>query len=118
MSMTLMAAAMKIKVGNPLRKLVLIKMADNANDKNECYPSYQHIADHCECSKSAVKAHIAALIKMGLITKENRLGEKNGKGNTSNIYYLTLDNPVPSESTAPCVVKKHRGGASKNTGVG
>ncbi|EPS9346017.1 helix-turn-helix domain-containing protein, partial [Salmonella enterica subsp. enterica serovar Montevideo] len=30
MSMNLMAKAMNIKVGNPLRKLVLIKLADNA----------------------------------------------------------------------------------------
>ena len=30
MSMLLMAKAMSIKVGNPLRKLVLIKLADNA----------------------------------------------------------------------------------------
>lgn len=117
MSMNLMAQAMSIKVGNPLRKLVLIKIANNANDKGECWPSYQHVADHCECSKSAVRAHIEALIKMGLITKENRLGEKNGKGNTSNIYYLTLDNPMPSESTAPCAVKKHRGVSPKSTGV-
>lgn len=109
MSMNLMAQAMSIKVGNPLRKLVLIKMADNANDKGECWPSYQHIADHCECSKSAVKAHITALIKMGLLSKENRLGVNNGKGNTSNIYMLTLDNPVSPESIAPK--------ASKNTGV-
>ncbi|MGP0844404.1 helix-turn-helix domain-containing protein [Serratia sp. CY83965] len=116
MSMNLMAQAMSIKVGNPLRKLVLIKIADNANDKGECWPSYQHVADHCECSKSAVRAHIEALIKMGLLTKENRLGVNNGKGNTSNLYYLTLDNPVPSESIAPCAVKKHSPMASKSTG--
>ncbi|CVA64474.1 Uncharacterised protein [Serratia marcescens] len=112
-----MAQAMSIKVGNPLRKLVLIKIADNANDKGECWPSYQHVADHCECSKSAVRAHIEALIKMGLLTKENRLGVNNGKGNTSNLYYLTLDNPVPSESIAPCAVKKHSPMPSKSTGV-
>ncbi|WP_448195576.1 helix-turn-helix domain-containing protein [Serratia marcescens] len=114
MSMNLMAQAMSIKVGNPLRKLVLIKIADNANDKGECWPSYQHVADHCECSKSAVRAHIEALIKMGLLTKENRLGVNNGKGNTSNLYYLTLDNPVPSESIAPCAVKKHSPMPSKS----
>lgn len=96
-----MAKAMSLKVGNSLRKLVLIKLADNANDKGECWPSYQHVADQCECSKSAVKDHISALIKMGFISKENRLGVNNGKGNTSNVYYLTLDNPVPSESIAP-----------------
>ncbi|HGE8501481.1 helix-turn-helix domain-containing protein [Serratia ureilytica] len=117
MSMNLMAQAMSIKVGNPLRKLVLIKIADNANDKGECWPSYQHVADHCECSKSAVRAHIEALIKMGLLTKENRLGVNNGKGNTSNLYYLTLDNPVPPESIAPYAVKKHSPMPSKSTGV-
>ena len=31
MSMLLMVAAMKAKLGNPIRKLVLIKLADNAN---------------------------------------------------------------------------------------
>lgn len=112
-----MATAMKIKVGNPLRKLVLIKMADNANDDGECWPSYQHIADHCECSKSAVKAHITALITMGLLSKENRLGSNNGKGNTSNIYQLTLGNPVSSESTAPMAGKSTAPMPSKNTGV-
>ncbi|EGB4607789.1 helix-turn-helix domain-containing protein [Salmonella enterica] len=100
MSMNLMAKAMSIKVGNPLRKLVLIKLADNANDNGECWPSYQHIADHCECSKSAVKEHISALIKLGLMTKENRVGVNNGKGNTSNVYRLHLTStPVPPEST-------------------
>lgn len=95
-----MAKAMSIKVGNPLRKLVLIKLADNANDNGECWPSYQHIADHCECSKSAVKEHISALIKLGLMTKENRVGVNNGKGNTSNVYRLHLTRtPVPPEST-------------------
>ncbi len=119
-----MATAMKIKVGNPLRKLVLIKMADNANDDGECWPSYQHIADHCECSKSAVKAHITALITMGLLSKENRLGSNNGKGNTSNIYQLTLGNPVASENTAPMAGKsiapvpsKNTGGSGESTGV-
>lgn len=124
MSMNLMAQAMSIKVGNPLRKLVLIKMADNANDKGECWPSYQHVADHCECSKSAVKAHITELIKMGLLSKENRLGVNNGKGNTSNVYQLTLSNPVASKSTAPVARKstasmpsKSTGGSGENTGM-
>ncbi|EBU2866612.1 helix-turn-helix domain-containing protein [Salmonella enterica] len=117
MSMNLMAKAMSIKVGNPLRKLVLIKLADNANDNGECWPSYQHIADHCECSKSAVKEHISALIKLGLMTKENRVGVNNGKGNTSNVYRLHLTStPVPPESTPP-VPPKSTGGSPKSTPV-
>ena len=63
MSMQLMAYAMSLKVGNPLRKLVLLKLADNANDKGECFPSYQHIADQCEISRRAVMGHIQALEK-------------------------------------------------------
>ncbi|MFA1064305.1 helix-turn-helix domain-containing protein [Klebsiella pneumoniae] len=101
MSMTLMAKAMVIKTGNPIRKLVLIKLADNANDSGECWPSYKHIADHCECSKSAVRDHIDALISMGLLVKENRPGVKNGKGNASNLYCMNLDNPMPPKSIAP-----------------
>lgn len=101
MSMTLMAKAMAIKTGNPIRKLVLIKLADNANDSGECWPSYKHIADHCECSKSAVRDHIDALISMGLLVKENRTGVKNGKGNASNLYCMNLDNPMPPKSIAP-----------------
>lgn len=101
MSMILMAKAMGIRVGNPLRKLVLLKLADNANDKGECWPSYQHIADHCECSKSAVREHISALIKQGFLAKENRIGTNNGKGNASNIYTLNLETPVPPKVTAP-----------------
>ncbi|SMG60190.1 helix-turn-helix domain-containing protein [Cedecea sp. NFIX57] len=109
MSMTLMARAMAIKTGNSIRKLVLIKLADNANDNGECWPSYQHIADHCECSRSAVRDHISALVDMGLLQKENRTGVNNGKGNKSNIYYLNLDNPVPPKSIAPV--------PPKNTGI-
>ncbi len=67
MSMELMVKAMKIRVGNPLRKLVLIKLADNASDQGECWPSYQHIADQCEISKRSVMNHIAALCESGLV---------------------------------------------------
>jgi len=61
MSMLLTAQAMKLKVGNPTRKLVLLKLADNANDKGECFPSYQHIADHCEVL-FYVRYHITNLL--------------------------------------------------------
>lgn len=87
MSMDLMVQAMKIKVGNPLRKLVLLKLADNASDLGGCWPSYQHIADQCEISKRSVMNHIEALCECGLIKKELRTGPK---GNSSNVYQLNL----------------------------
>ena len=108
MSMTLMVAAMKLRVGNPLRKLVLIKLADNASDVGECWPSYQHIADQCEISKRSVMNHITALCESGLLRKEIRKGGP--KGNSSNVYFLTLDGGAPP---APGVVQAiHPGSAA------
>lgn len=89
MSMILMVKAMQTKVGNPLRKLVLIKLADNANDLGECWPSYQHIADQCEISRRSVINHINKLEEMGLLKKKYRKGA--GKPNSSNVFILQLD---------------------------
>lgn len=107
MSMELMVKAMKTKVGNPLRKLVLIKLADNASDQGECWPSYQHIADQCEISKRSVMNHINTLCGAGLLRKEIRKGGP--KGNSSNVYYLTLSGAADS----PGVVQQiHQGSAA------
>lgn len=107
--MGLMVAAMKLRVGNPLRKLVLIKLADNASDVGECWPSYQHIADQCEISKRSVMNHITALCEAGLLRKEIRKGGP--KGNSSNVYFLTLDGG--GAPPAPGVVQQiHQGSAA------
>ncbi|ELF6206787.1 helix-turn-helix domain-containing protein [Pseudomonas putida] len=100
MSMELMVKAMKTKVGNPLRKLVLIKLADNANDMGECWPSYQHVADQCEIARSTVKSHIRELEKAGLVRREYR---RKGELNQSNLFHLNLDggfSPAPGGGAA------------------
>lgn len=113
MSMELMVLAMKAKVGNPLRKLVLLKLADNASDIGECWPSHQHIADLCEIGKSTVRKHIKTLADEGFLTITTRKGIK---GNDSNIYKLHLreklvnpmlsgSTPMPPDST-PCATSE------------
>lgn len=116
MSMTLMVAAMNAKVGNPLRKLVLIKLADNANDYGECWPSYQHIADHCEIARSTVKNHVRELEKSGFLVREYR---RDGKINRSNVFHLTIGNGARS-SRAPDNLGHQitQGGAPDNPGGG
>ncbi|EDE0917005.1 hypothetical protein BZU91_22870 [Salmonella enterica subsp. enterica serovar Kottbus] len=105
MSMMLMVKAMQIKVGNPLRKLVLLKLADNASDQGECWPSYQYIADQCEISKRSVMNHIDELCKSGLLKKVFRKGPK---GNATNVYILTIHGAGDS----PGVVQEiHQGSA-------
>ena len=87
MSMRLMVQAMNCEVGNPARKLVLLKLADNANDDGVCFPSYQYIADKCEMSKRSAISHIDDLIKMGFVSKKAR---KNKDGSSTNLYILHL----------------------------
>lgn len=78
---------MNCEVGNPARKLVLLKLADNANDDGVCFPSYQYIADKCEMSKRSAISHIDDLIKMGFVSKKAR---KNKDGSSTNLYLLHL----------------------------
>lgn len=102
MSIKMMFSAMQVKAGSPTTKMVLLKLADNANDKGECWPSYDNIAEVCEISRRSAINHIDKLIKKGLVRKEERKGPK---GNSSNVYYLTLGGeksaPIPSENNSP-----------------
>ena len=102
MSMDLMVKAMKTKVGNPLRKLVLVKLADNASDQGECWPSYQHIADQCEISRTTVKVHVRELEKAGFLRREYR---RKGELNQSNLFHLELGSgasaALPGAGSAP-----------------
>lgn len=110
MSMILTAQAMKLKIGNPARKLVLLKLADNANDDGVCFPSYKNIAEHCEISERSAINHINALIEMGLVSKKRR---KTENGDTSNLYILHLGG---GEKIAPQGVKQfHSGGENHDT---
>lgn len=91
-----MVKAMKARVGNPLTKLVLIKLADNANDQGECWPSYRHIADQCEINRSTAIRHVDILEGCGFLRKEERFGGP--KGNSSNLFHLTIDRGVVAQS--------------------
>ncbi|MDX1488279.1 MAG: helix-turn-helix domain-containing protein, partial [Acidiferrobacterales bacterium] len=119
MSMILMARAFGIKVGNASRKLVLLKLADNANDKGECWPSYQHIADQCEMSKRSAMNHIEALCEAGYVAKRSRKGVK---GNSTNVYLLNLEgaNSAPlkakGENAAPPSEMAAPGGETDSLG--
>lgn len=98
MSMILTARALQIKTGNPLRKLVLVKLADNANDHGESWPSVAYIAEQCEMSERSVQNHISDLEKMGLVRIEPR---KSARGlNQSNIYHLLLPEVTNSGASA------------------
>lgn len=89
MSFKLVAQVMDMKVGSPLRKIILIKLADQASDAGLCWPSYESIARTCEISKRSVITHIQILEKEGFLRIEKRYNHEAGK-NFSNRYHLTL----------------------------
>jgi len=70
-------------------KLVLLALADCANDDGGCWPGIKTIAKKCGISHVSVIKNIDKLSKFGLINSERRYNE-NGR-RTSNYYTLILN---------------------------
>ena len=98
MAITAIAWALKVKTGSPTAKLVLIKLADNADDGGRCFPSHRHIQDQCELSRSAIQRNIEKLEKMGLVSIERRM--RDGV-NLPNIYHLNMSGRVAAQEGDP-----------------
>lgn len=85
MSYRFLKAAWKADTGTHTAKLVLIALADYANDQGTAWPSMSTLAGRCSLSKRAVIMNIGALEKRGLISKRKALGK-------GSIYTLQLVN--------------------------
>lgn len=113
MSMELMVKVMKLEVGSPLRKLVLLKLADNASDSGECWPSYQHVAEQCEMDRRTAMRHIKKLEKDGFLRVIKRRKDK--LQNQSNVYQLSLEKGSVTESLGGSVTES-LGSVTKSLG--
>ena len=87
MSISAINWAFQQKTGSPASKLVLIKLADNANDEGRCYPSLAYIAKHCEMHRATVIRHISALSERGFVDVEHRSVEG---AKIPNVYHLKM----------------------------
>lgn len=74
MSIKIMTLAWSVAVGDHTDKLVLLSLADNANDEGECYPSLTNIAIRCEMHRSTVVRSIQALETAGHVSRTIRMG--------------------------------------------
>ena len=74
MSFTAMAWASKQKVKSSSQKLVLLMLANYADDQDKCWPSKQTLADMCCMSKSGICKTIAQLESGGFLVIEKRDG--------------------------------------------
>lgn len=110
-----MVASFKARVNNPITKLILIKLSDNANDEGYCFPSYQHIANQCEVSRSTAIAHVKILKNIGVLTSNHRM--KNGE-NTSNEFRISLEKLIELGSPADAPPSAGDGLGSPADGLG
>ena len=76
-------------------KLVLLALADCADDNMQCYPSYSHIARKASISISTAKRIVKKLEEIKALKKQNRF--KKDRTRSSNIYTLNISsiNVVP-----------------------
>lgn len=102
MSIECLNQALKIEGLSPTKKLILVLLANYADEENTCYPSYKHIAKivGLKTTKGIQKA-IKEFEELGLLKVEHRILE-NGSY-TSNKYHLILGGglkePTPQEDT-------------------
>lgn len=88
MSHHLVSACMALKTGSPISKLVLLKLADNADVHGMCFPSYDYLAQYCELSIRTVKNHIKQLETLGFVERIKRFDNRGRQ--RSNLYQLRI----------------------------
>src|SRR4051794_7952882 len=72
MSGKLIGWAMQQATGSSVTKLVLVKLADNANESGFCCASLELIVKHTELSERAVREHLYRLERLQLVKVERR----------------------------------------------
>ena len=98
MSVHVSAWAWKQTVGDAGAKLLLLKLADQANDSGECFPSHRSLAMECEMSRRTVQRKLELLYELGLVVAEPRMRATGGK--TSLLYVL---GPMRQIGASRCV---------------
>lgn len=94
MSITLMSAAWQIDLPAS-DKLVLLALADCANDEGSCWPSMATLVKKCSKGERTVQASIKSLVKLGHITRD----ERPGKGCLYTVH--PRNNCAPAKSAPP-----------------
>jgi len=96
MSIKIMAQVFNDDNLEPMKKLIMLAIADNANDNGVCYPSIDLICSKTSLSNKTVIKHIKELEKLKLLYSKYRT-KKNKQRNTKKyliypeIYYHLLD---------------------------
>lgn len=74
--------------GGPTSKLVLLILANRADETGVCWPSAERLATDCMVTRQTVMDHVTKLENEGYIVREPRFDADGGR--TSNRYRLTM----------------------------
>lgn len=97
MSIAVMNWAWNLKI-TATQKIVMVALADRANDDWECWPGQQSLADKCSLSERGVRKVLSEIEAMGYLKIESR---HDGKHQKTNLYHL-IEHPDQPEPCAAC----------------
>jgi len=97
MSLRALTWAWEQELTNPSEKLVLLAIADHANDDGMCWPSMSHVAERCLLSTRQIQRITEQLVDYGLVTRERRKRPDGTLGTytyTLNIHRTPMSGPT------------------------
>lgn len=102
MSVQIIAKVWEMETSSPTEKLILLALAEHADDKGHCWPSITRLADKCSVCTRTVIRQLEALATRGLIKAE----KENGKVNRYSIVTGDSKSLVTSDTsvTAPVTI--------------
>lgn len=90
-------------------KLVLLALADHADDAGQCWPGLERIAEKCGISRASVIEHLNKLTEIQIISRK-KMHDENGY-RRSNLYVLNLNQSQESilrniENLSPEILRR------------
>lgn len=110
MSIKLMAAVFESGPTDPLERLVLLALADNANDEGHCWPTLPTIVAKTAASRATVVRKISALEADGWLSKVKR--KKSGR---DGVEYVISHSALSEHGKAGTVLTVSTDGAHSDT---
>ena len=80
MSIQALTNALSIRGIAPSEKLLLLALANYADEHLRCYPSQQRLADDTCLSKRTVRTLLASMEERGMLSRESRIREDGSRG--------------------------------------
>lgn len=96
MSTKALAWAVEQRTGSPTLKVILLLLADLADEQLTCYPGREYLAEHSELSEGTVSRSVTELREAGFIRVLRRARRRGGR--RTNRYLINVygaDTPLP-----------------------